>query len=76
MIKFINSVGICYNMSKLLKIVFGIIGVNDEEYDTNYEMLISQGWEERQSWEGLVMYQKGDERVIYNPQNDEVVRRY
>jgi len=64
-------------MSKFSKLIEKIIGVKtDLTYDTNFEGLISEGWISIEDWHGLKLYQKEDERIIYNPNNDEIVRRF
>ena len=64
-------------MSKFSKLVLKIIGIEDSyDYDTNFEMLTCEGWKVCEYWHGLILYQKEDKRIIYNSENDEIVRKY
>ena len=64
-------------MSRFSKLISKIMGIEDfYGYDTNFEMLTCEQWEILDFWHGLVLYQKEDKRIIYNSENDEIVRKY
>lgn len=58
--------------SRLLK----ILGMSEPNPHDNYKMLLEGKYQVVETWRGLRLYQKDDERIIYDPHNDKIIRRY
>jgi hypothetical protein len=64
-------------MSRFSKLVAKVIGIEEQDpYETNFDRLVGERWELCDYWNGLRLYHKDGRMVIYNHEDDSIVKQF